>query len=101
MKLEVDQCGKSDFQYWVIAPYFLNGYALLGELDKITTVSEARFSDFVSEGDDIMMKVSGTPTEEVSVTFYDMNSDKAVMISCTIGDSGVNQLSLSAATCKE
>ena len=93
-KLDVSQCGKSDFQYWVIAPYLSNGYALLGELDKVTSVSEARFSDIVTSGDAVTMKVSGVPTEEVSVTLYDMSSKKTVVIVCTISDSGINQLTV-------
>ena len=90
-KLDIAQCGKSDFQYWGIAPYFSNGYALLGELDKIISVSEARFSDIVTSGDTVTMKVSGVPTEEVSVTFYNMSSKKTVVVACTISDSGINE----------
>ena len=93
-KLDVAQCGKSDFQYWVIAPYFSNGFALLGQLDKVTSVSEARFSDIVTSGDAVTMKVNGVPTEEVSVTFYDMNSKKPVVVPCTISDSGINQVTV-------
>ena len=103
-KLDVAQCGKSDFQYWVIAPYFSNGYALLGELNKITSVSEARFSDIVTSGDTVTIKISGVPTEEVSVTFYDMTNKKMEVVSCTISDSGVNQVTVdgsgSTASCK-
>ena len=93
-KLNVAQCERSDFQYWVIAPYFSNGYALLGELDKVTSVSEARFSDIVTNGDAVTMEVNGVPTEEVSVTFYNMNSRKTVVIPCTISDSGINQVTV-------
>ena len=90
-KLDVAQCDKYDFQYWVIAPYFSNGYSLLGELDKITSVSEARFSDIVTIGDTVTMKVSGVPTEKVSVTFYNMSSKKTVVVACTVCDSGINE----------
>ena len=93
-KLDVAQCEKSDFQYWVIAPYFSNGFALLGELDKVTSVSEARFIDIVTSGDAMTIKVSGVPTEEVAVTFYDMNNKKPVVVSCTISDSGINQVTV-------
>ena len=95
-KLDVSQCEKSDFQYWAIAPYFFNRYALLGELDKVTSVSEAHFSDIITSGDAVTMKVSGVPTEEVSVTLYDMSmsSKKTVVIACTISDSGINQLTV-------
>ena len=91
-KLNVAQCGKSDFQYWVIAPYISNGYALLGELDKVTPVSEARFSGFVTSEYDVVMMISGVPTEQVSVTFYDMKNQKTVVIACTVSDFGTNQL---------
>ena len=101
MKLDVATCGKSDFQYWVIAPYLPNQFALLGELDKVTTVSEARFSDFEFSQNDVMMKVSGVPKEVVSVTFYDMNKKNTVIISCTIGSGGTNQLSVATNTCQE
>ena len=100
MKLDVEECGKSDFQYWVIAPYLTNGIVLLGELDKVTTVSEARFSDFVMSDSDVTVKISGVPTEQVSVTLYDMNQKKTMEISCTIGDSGANTLSVGDANCK-
>ena len=99
-KLDVEECGKSDFQYWVIAPCLPNGIALLGELDKVTTVSEVRFSDFVVSDSDVTMKVNGVPTEQVSVTLYDVNKKKTMEISCTISDSGTNTLSVGDASCK-
>ena len=76
-KLNVAQCGKYDFQYWVIAPYFSSGYALLGEVDKVTSVSEAHFSDIVNSGDEVMMKVSlrvCSRRKYHAVTFYDVNN---------------------------
>lgn len=100
-KLDVDQCGKSDFQYWGIAPYFSNGFALLGELSKVASVSEFRFSKLVINEDDVTMMVNGVPTEVVSVTFYDMKNQTTTAISCSIGDSGTNYLSVADSTCKE
>ena len=96
MKLKVAECGKSDFQYWVIAPYFPNGLALLGELDKVTTVSEARFGPPVISGDEVSMAVNGVPTENVSVTFYDVNKKTTMNVACTISDSGTNQVRASS-----
>lgn len=96
MKLEVAECGKSDFQYWVIAPHFPNGLALLGELDKVTTVSEARFGPPVIIGDEVSMAVNGVPTENVSVTFYDVNKKTTMNVACTISDSGTNQVRASS-----
>ena len=77
---------------------------MLGELNKITSVSKACFSDVVTSGGTVTMKVSGVPTEEVSVTFYDMSNKKTVVVACTISDSGVNQVTVggsgSTASCK-
>ena len=83
-----------------------NGYSLLGELGKVTSVSEARFSDIITSGDAVTMKVSGVPPEEVSVTLYDIySSKKTVVIACTISDSGINQLTVadggSTLSCKQ
>lgn len=97
--LNIDQCGKSDFQYWVIAPYFPNGFALLGELNKITPVSAARFSDITVTDSDVTMKVNGVPKESVPVTLYDMKNKKSMVVTCTIGDAGTNKFSLASGTC--
>ena len=95
MKLEVAECGKSDFQYWVIAPYFPNGIALLGELNKVTTVSETRFGHPVINGNEVTIMVNGVPKETVSVTFYDGSKDSTIEVLCPINDSGTNRLHVS------
>ena len=100
-KLNISQCGKVDFQYWVIPPYLSHGLILLGELNKIVPVSEARFGDIIITADDVMVKVNGVPTEKVPITVYSMSTSKAKIVDCTISASGVNILSLSAGLCKE
>lgn len=98
-KLNISQCRKSDFQYWVIPPY-MTPSLLLGELNKIVPVSEARFSDIILSNDDIIVKVSGVPSEKVPVTTYNISTSKTQVINCTISMSGVNWLSLSNGQCK-
>ena len=95
MKIYVAECGKSDFQYWVIAPYFPNGIALLGELNKVTTVSEARFGHPVVSDNEVTIMVNGVPKETVSVTFYDGSKDSTMEVLCPINDSGTNRLRVS------
>ena len=95
MKIDVATCGKSDFQYWVIAPYFPNGIALLGELNKVTTVSEARFGHPVVNGNEVTIMVNGVPKETVSVTFYDGSKDSTMEVLCPINDSGTSHLRVS------
>ena len=100
-KLNISQCGKVDFQYWVIPPYLMtHGLVLLGELNKIVPVSEARFSDIVITADDVMVKVNGIPTEKVPVTVYSMSANKVWVVDCIISESGENILSLIAGVCK-
>ena len=100
-KLNISQCGKIDFQYWVIPPYLMShGLILFGELNKIVPVSEARFSDIIITADDVMVKVNGIPTEKVPVTVYSMSTNKVQIVDCTISASGVNILSLSDGMCK-
>ena len=90
--LNIAQCGKSDFQYWVIPPFLPVGYTLLGELNKITPVSEQRFSDITVGDDTVTVKVNGVPTEEVPITVYDNSAKKTQVIECTISESGTNML---------
>ena len=90
--LNITQCGKSDFQYWVIPPLFPIGYTLLGELNKITPVSEQRFSDITISDDTVTVKVNGVPTEKVPITVYDNSAKKTHVIECTISESGTNLL---------
>ena len=55
-KLNISQCGKIDFHYCIIPPYLTSrGLILLGELDKIVPVSEARFSGISITADDVMV----------------------------------------------
>lgn len=95
--LNISQCGKTDFQYWVIPPYFPFGYTLMGELNKITPVSEQRFSDVILNDDVVMVKVSGVPGEKVPVTVYSTFTKKPQVINCTISESGDNWLVLGGA----
>ena len=95
-KLDIVQCDKSDFQYWVIAPYLPNNLSLLGELTKIIAVSETRYSEFIfiSYSNTLMMKVRGAPNEVVMTSFYYKNTGTTQTISCYIGTTGINILSI-------
>lgn len=97
-KLDVPQCGKSDFQYYVFAPCLPNGVAMLGELTKVITVSETRYSDFRYRSSNTMftVKVSGAPNEVVMTSFYYQSNGHIETISCYIGSSGMNVLSIGA-----
>lgn len=95
-KLDIAQRDKSDFQYWVIAPHLPNNLTLLGELTKIITVSETRYSDFrfISYSNTLMVKVSGAPEEVVMTSFYYKSTGITQTISCYIGTTGMNILSI-------
>ena len=49
--LAVPKCGRADFRYWVVAPVipYLN-LALLGDLTKVISVSETRFTQISDDG---------------------------------------------------
>ena len=95
-ELDIAQCSKSDFQYWVIAPYLTNNLSLLGELTKIIAVSETRYSDFrfISYSNTVMVKVNGAPNEVIMTSFYYKNTGSTQTISCTIGTTGMNMLTI-------
>lgn len=76
-----------------------HGLILLGELNKVVPVSEARFSEIIVTADDAMVRVNGVPTEKVPVSVYSMSTNKTQVVDCIISTSGVNILSLSTSTC--
>ena len=49
--LTVPKCGRGDFRYWLIAPMMENsGMVLLGDLTKVISVSETRFTRISRDG---------------------------------------------------
>ena len=94
VKLDIAKCGKSDFQYWVVAPYQPNDIALLGELTKIVAVSETRYSDFRFDSTEnlLTVRVSGAPGEVVTTSIYYKGPGTTQTFSCNIGPSGANLL---------
>ena len=76
-----------------------HGLILLGELNKVVPVSEARFSEIIVTADDVMVRVDGVPTEKCPVSVYSMSTNKTQVVDCIISTSGVNILSLGTGAC--
>ena len=89
----------TDFHYWNLAPILNNGWALLGELNKIIPVSETRITNILNVGMDYLVSVTGVEGEKVSITAYDTASSQAVVYACTISPSGQNILYLPGGPC--
>lgn len=86
--LAISKCGCSDFQYWMIAPLLPNtNIALLGELDKVVTVSEQRVLTIITIGSTFMVRLRGAPMEIVNMSIID-NNGKLNSIQCTIASDG-------------
>ena len=98
-KLVVPKCEKSDFQAWTLAPYFENGWALLGELNKIVSVSEARFFQIMNENGNYTFVLRGVPEEKVTVTFYEQSTKKTMPVDCNIGETGFSVLKIPSLSC--
>ena len=69
--LAVPKCGRGDFRYWLVAPVipYLN-IALLGDLTKVISVSETRFTQISDDGGDYYINM------QVRLRIY--KSDKAI-----------------------
>ena len=103
-KLMISKCGKTDFQYWTIAPVLDNGWALLGELNKILTISETRFPDIeVRDPSDqqYLVVLQGVAGEIVPVTLYNPKEKKTVTVSCTVGPAGTAVLLIPDLKCTD
>ena len=97
--LSIPECSVTDFQYWSLAPIFNNGWALLGELNKIIPVSETRFIDLTLLRGSYVVYLSGVQGEKVPVTLYDTHNEKAIVYICVIGPSGGSVLYLPSGFC--
>ena len=87
--LDIPECSVTDFQYWTLSPIMANGWALLGELNKVLPVSETRVVDIITSNGDIhVVYLSGEPGEVVPMTVYDTGSGTTEVTSCTIDSSG-------------
>lgn len=97
--LTIDECGRDDFQYWVIAPLVcdMDG-VLLGELDKVVTASEARIvSIALSEHEDgnvCTIKVRGVPGETVHMTTFGVKAPGAFTADCVIAADGTAEIQI-------
>ena len=90
-RLVISKCGKADFQYWNIAPVLDNGWALLGELNKILPVSETRFLSIEMRDpvkQQYLVVLRGVAGETVPVTLYDSKEKKIMTVSCTVSPAG-------------
>ena len=91
--LDISECSTTDFQYWSIAPIMSDGWALLGELNKVLPVSKTRFVDLlIVDGSIHVVYLVGAPGERVSVTVYDSSTGISEAIICTISSSGTSLL---------
>jgi hypothetical protein len=63
-----------DHAYFVLAPIFNNGMALIGEADKYVTMADKRFTDIVVENDSLTVTLAGAASEEVTLFAYDADA---------------------------
>ena len=68
----------------VFAPECSNGWTLLGELSKFSTLSAQRFASSVCTATGLSMEVIGTPDEHVEITTL-TSAGKVVVSTVTIG----------------
>lgn len=99
--LDIPECSVTNFQYWSLAPILESGWALLGELTKIISISETRFTDVIVIDGTYMVYMIGVPEEVVPITAYDTESNKSEVYTCIIGPSGTSVLYLPGGPCKE
>ena len=55
------------FELWSLAPVYANGFALLGELEKVVRVAEARVPWVAPSGAQLLFQLLGAPGESVRV----------------------------------
>lgn len=68
-----------------------DGWAFLGELNKILPVSKTRFVDIIiADGDIHAIFLSGVPGEQVPLTVYDAVTGSSEVHTCTMSPAGTS-----------
>lgn len=84
-----------DHAYFVLAPVFDNGLALIGELDKMVTVADRRFTRIAATDDAIEVELAGAPGERVTLAVYDADEERLLApVEVTLDASGTGQVDL-------
>ena len=97
--LTIEPCGRQDFKYWTIAPLLEGtGMAILGELDKVITVSETRFKSISRFGSVYVISLVGAPGETVPITVYTVTGTAAV-VTCKMSSGGTAVLHIPQMMC--
>lgn len=95
----VQPCNRSDFQYWTIAPVFNDiEMVLIGEMNKVLTVSETRFQRIEYFENSYIVHMEGAPGEIVDISVYDYKSDIKT-VNCQFSSSGTTVLRLPELFC--
>jgi hypothetical protein len=84
-----------DYAYFVLAPVFANGLALIGEPAKYITMADRRFVEVMPGTDSISVKLAGVPGEEVTLLVYDTKSGMLLpTVPAVIGQDGTAEANL-------
>lgn len=105
--INLSVCGRSDFGLWHIAPRLVNGWVLLGEMDKLVPVSEQRIRAVATTGTEVIVELVGVPGEQVSISFWNpsetprsnASEGKLMKYTCAIQGRGLVTLVVPEGTC--
>ena len=99
--LEVPACGRSDYQYWILAPVVLDELVFLGEMEKVVSLSETRFKSIAYSANTVEM--AGTAGEMVTVgaTIGSKSTEGLKYFTCKIPSSGMTTLTLPDGQCTQ
>ena len=102
--IPLSACGKDDFQYWILAPVVPGtGTALFGELDKVVSISEQRFSSITAgkgrggggeRGGDYVLRVRGAEGERVALWTYSVSDGSSRQTSCHFESGGMKEITI-------
>ena len=91
--IPLKECGRDDFEYWLIAPVIPEtGGALLGELNKIVSISEQRILTIFNNNDVYYANLRGASGEVVYMSSFDLQSGKITTVKCVLASDGTGTL---------
>jgi hypothetical protein len=100
--IQIPACQYTNFQLFHVAPIEMNGWAILGELNKWVPVAAARLKSVTVQSNSVSVLLAGYPTESVTYSFVLSPTGAPAAIqefTCKIPSSGEVTLTVPAGTC--
>jgi hypothetical protein len=85
-----DRIKRGGFDYWIATPYLKEGFAVIGDIAKLTTMSFKAFRSLEVDKEGVRLVIESVAGETIQLLMYDRGRIQAV----EVGGQGVNKIEM-------